>query len=145
MEMNIKNFKHKTKIKVRFSDLDAMQHVNNATYLTFLEEARIDYFSNLFNRKYDNLDFEAVVGRIEINYIHPIVFGDEVEVLTRISKIGTKSVDVEHLIVIKKKKDLIKAVTALTKLVYYDYKAQTTQVIPEEAKKIIANFEGIKF
>ena len=143
--MDIKEFKHKTKIKVRFSDLDAMQHVNNATYLTFLEEARIDYFSNLFNRRYDNLDFEAVVGRIEINYIHPIVLGDEVEVLTRISKIGTKSVDVEHVIVIKKKNDLIKAATALTKLVYYDYKAQTTQVIPEEAKKIIANFEGIKF
>lgn len=143
--MDIKEFKHKTKIKVRFSDLDAMQHVNNATYLTFLEEARIDYFSKLFNRRYDNLDFEAVVGRIEINYIHPIVLGDEVEVLTRISKIGTKSVDVEHVIVIKKKNDLIKAATALTKLVYYDYKAQTTQVIPEEAKKIIANFEGIKF
>ena len=143
--MDIKDFKHKTRIKVRFSDLDAMQHVNNATYLTFLEEARIDYFSKLFNRRYDNLDFEAVVGRIEINYIHPIVLGDEVEVLTRISKIGTKSVDVEHVIVIKKKNDLIKAATALTKLVYYDYKAQTTQVIPEEAKKIIANFEGIKF
>ena len=49
--MNIKNFKHKTKIIVRFSDLDAMQHVNNATYLTYLEEARIDYFNTLFNRK----------------------------------------------------------------------------------------------
>jgi len=49
--MNIKNFKHKTKIIVRFSDLDAMQHVNNATYLTYLEETRIDYFNTLFSRK----------------------------------------------------------------------------------------------
>lgn len=142
--MDIKDFKHKTKIKVRFSDLDAMRHVNNATYLTFLEEARIDYFGHLFKRKYDNLEFEAVIGRIEINYIHPIVFGDEVEVFTRISKIGTKSVDVEHIIAVKKRNDLVNAATAFTKLVYYDYKAQTTQVIPEESKKIIANFEGIE-
>src|SRR4030065_219621 len=100
--MNIKNFKHKTKIIVRFSDLDAMQHVNNATYLTYLEEARIDYFNTLFNRKKNRLDFEAVVGRIEIDYLFPIQFGDEIEVFTGISKMGNKSVDVEHIIAIKK-------------------------------------------
>ena len=120
-----------------------MQHVNNAAYLTYLEEARINYFNTLFNRKKESLDFEAVVGRIEINYLYPIVFGDEVEVYTRISKLGTKSVDVEHIIVVKKGNKLIKAATSLTKLVYYDYKVQTTKVIPEEAKVKIVKFEGL--
>jgi len=141
--MNIKNFKHKTKIIVRFSDLDAMQHVNNATYLTYLEEARIDYFNTLFNRKKNRVDFEAVVGRIEIDYLFPIQFGDEIEVFTRISKMGSKSVDVEHIIAIKKGSELINASTSLTKLVYYDYKNRTTKVIPEEAKETIAMFEGL--
>lgn len=141
--MNIKDFKHTTKIKVRFSDLDAMQHVNNAAYLTYLEEARINYFNTLFNRKKESLDFEAVVGRIEINYLYPIVFGDDVEVYTRISKLGTKSVDVEHIIVVKKGNKLIKAATSLTKLVYYDYKVQTAKVIPEEVKVKIVKFERL--
>ncbi len=139
----IKKFKHKTKIVVRFSDLDAMQHVNNATYLSYLEEARIDYFNKLFNRRKESLDFDAVVGRIEINYIYPIVLGDKVEVFTRVSKIGNKSVDVEHIIAICKNNVLVKAATSVTKLVYYDYKAQTTMVIPIAEKEVISNFEGL--
>jgi acyl-CoA thioester hydrolase len=139
----IKLFKHKTKIKVRFSDLDAMHHVNNATYLTYLEEARIDYFNSLFNRKKESIDFEAVIARIEIDYLFPIVLGDDIEVYTRISNLGNKSVDVLHIIAIRKETGLIKAATSVTKLVYYDYKSRTTKKIPEAAKKIISEFEGL--
>ncbi len=139
----IKQFKRKIKIKVRFSDLDAMRHVNNAAYLTYLEEARIDYFNELFNRKKESLDFDAVVGRIEINYLYPIVLGDDVEVFTRVSKLGTKSVDVEHIIAVKKGNELIKSATSLTKLVYYDYKTQKTKVMTDDVKDRIAEYEGL--
>ena len=54
---DIKQFKHKLKINVRFADLDAMQHVNNAAYLTYLEEARIDYFNSLFHRNKGKIGF----------------------------------------------------------------------------------------
>ncbi len=140
----LKNFKHVTKIKLRFSDLDAMKHVNNATYLTYLEEARIKYFNDLLNKNYGDIDYQAVVGRIEIDYLHPIVLGDVVEIYTRIKKIGNKSVDVEHIIAIRKNDDLIKAAVSLTKLVYFDYETQTTKPIPNEDRKIIAQFEGLK-
>ena len=140
-----KNFKHITKITVRFSDLDAMKHVNNATYLTYLEEARIKYFNDLFNLNERDLEYKAVIGRIEIDYIYPIVLGDDIEVYTRISELGHKSVKVEHIVVIKKDDGLIKAATSVTKLVYYDYKNQTTKLIPEEEKKRIAMFEGLSF
>jgi acyl-CoA thioester hydrolase len=140
---DIKNFKHITKIKVRFSDLDAIEHVNNATYLSYLEEARIKYFNDLFNLKDGNLDYEAVIARIEIDYLFPIVLGDEIEVYTRISNLGNKSVDVLHIIAISKESRLIKAATSVTKLVYYDYKSRTTKKIPEAAKKIISEFENL--
>jgi acyl-CoA thioester hydrolase len=120
-----------------------MRHVNNAAYLTYLEEARIDYFNELFNRKKESLDFDAVVGRIEINYLYPIVLGDDVEVFTRVSKLGTKSVDVEHIIAVKKGNELIKAATSLTKLVYYDYKTQKTKVMTDDVKDRIAEYEGL--
>ena len=140
---DIKRFKHKTEIKVRFSDLDAMQHLNNATYLTYLEEARIDYFNSLFNRKKESIDFEAVIAKIEIDYLFPIVLGDEIEVYTRISNLGNKSVDVLHIIVIRKETELIKAATSVTKLVYYDYKSRATKIIPDDTKKRITKFEGL--
>ena len=97
----------------------------------------------LFSIVKNRVDFEAVVGRIEIDYLFPIQFGDEIEVFTRISKMGNKSVDVEHIIAIKKGSELINASTSLTRLVYYDYKNRTTKVIPEEAKETIAMFEGL--
>lgn len=141
--MDIKDFKHKTNITVRFSDLDAMKHVNNASYLTYLEEARIDYFNHLFNRKKNSLDFEAVIARIEIDYIIPIRLGDKVEVFTRTTKIGKKSIDVEHIIAIKIDDKYLNAAQSITKLVYYDYKAGNTKIIPDEAKETIAKYEGM--
>ncbi len=139
--MNKEQFKHKIKIKVRFSDLDAMRHVNNATYLTYLEEARIEYFNRIFNRSRSDLNFQAVVGKIDISYLHPIELGDDVEVYTRVSKFGNKSVDVEHLITVNKSNEIINSAYAITKLVFYDYKNKTTTIIPEEIKQIIKKYE----
>jgi acyl-CoA thioester hydrolase len=138
---SIKDFKHKIKIKVRFSDLDAMRHVNNATYLSYLEEARIAYFKDVLEKPKDGLDFEAVVARIEINYHQPIVLGDEVEVVTRVSKMGTKSSDVEHLILVERNGTKIVAASSLTKLVSYNYEKQISFITPDRIKKKIDKFE----
>lgn len=139
----INHYKHSTKIKVRFSDLDAMQHVNNAAYLSYLEEARLSYFNDVFQIQTRNLNFEAIIGRIEIDYLVPIMFGDEVEVFTRTSKLGNKSIDVEHIIAIKKENEFVNAAVSKTKLVYFDYKKQTSKEIPIEVKKTIAQYEEL--
>lgn len=140
--MDIKNFKHSIKIKVRFSDLDAMRHVNNATFLSYLEEARIAYFKDVLNKPMGGLDFDAVVARIEIDYQQPIILGDEVEILSRVSKMGNKSSDVEHQIIVNRKGNKIVAASAMTKLVSYDYTKLTSFPIPENVKKQIEKFEN---
>ncbi len=140
---DINLFKHKIKIKVRFSDLDAMRHVNNATYLSYLEEARIAYFKEVLNEPKNTLDFGAVIARIEIDYKQPIVFGEEIEVYTRISKLGNKSSDIEHLIVVDRNGRKVVAASAYTKLVSYDYNALKSSAIPDEVKKKIKEFEGL--
>lgn len=139
---DINLFKHKIKINVRFSDLDAMRHVNNATYLTYLEEARIEYFNEVLDREKNNLNYYAVVARIEIDYVQPINLGDEVEVYTRVSKLGNKSSDVEHLILIHRSGEEIIACSAFTKLVSYDYKGSISIPIPDDIRKKIIEFEG---
>jgi acyl-CoA thioester hydrolase len=141
---SIKDFKHKIKIKVRFSDLDAMRHVNNATYLSYLEEARIAYFKDVLEKPKNGLDFEAVIAKIEINYRLPIRLGDDVEVLTRVSKMGNKSSDVEHLILVIRNGIKAVAASALTKLVSYDYENQVSFTTPHRIKNKIEKFEKIK-
>jgi acyl-CoA thioester hydrolase len=140
--MDIEKFKHSILIKVRFCDLDAMGHVNNAAYLSYLEEARLAYYNQVLQMDTNNLEFDAVVARIEIDYIEQIRLGDEVEVYTRTGKIGNKSSDVEHLIVVAGEKGRKIAARAMTKLVSFDYKTGKTIPVPEEKRLIIERFES---
>lgn len=140
---SIKDFKHKIKIKVRFSDLDTMRHVNNATYLTYLEEARIAYYKDVLDLPKKDLDFGAVVAKIEISYIKPLVLGQEIEVLTRTIKLGKKSSDIENLVVVERKGEKIIAAQAFTKLVSYDYKTLKSIETPVDIQNRIKEFEGI--
>jgi acyl-CoA thioesterase FadM len=43
----MKGFRHVTPIAVRFRDIDAMGHVNNAVFFTYLESARVEYMRNV--------------------------------------------------------------------------------------------------
>ena len=140
--MDIQKYKHVIPIKVRFSDLDAMGHVNNAAYLSFLEEARLAYYNHVLNIDTNKLEFNAVVARIEIDYLEQIRLGDKVEVYTRTGKIGNKSSDVEHLIVIVDKQNRKIAARALTKLVSFDYKTNKTIPVPDKDRSIIEMFES---
>jgi len=141
MKNDINLFKHKIIIEVRFSDLDAMRHVNNAVYLTYIEEARISYFNEVFKRDKSSLEYSAIVARIEIDYLQPINLGDKVEIFTRVSKLGNKSTDIENLILIDRDGNKIAAASVLTKLVAYDYKKLQSIQIPEDVRRKIEEFE----
>lgn len=143
MNSEIEKFRHKISVKVRFSDLDAMGHVNNASYLSFLEEARLAYYNEVLKVNTNNLDFNAVIGRIEIDYISQIRLGDEVEIYTRTARIGHKSSDVEHLVVVANNGNKKIAAKALTKLVSFDYRQNLSVSVSEEAKKTIEEFENL--
>ncbi len=134
-------YKHKLNINVRFSDLDAMGHVNNATFLTFLEEARFAYFSAVLKRDLSNLNFEAIIARIEIDYKNQICLGDKVAVYTRCSRIGEKSGDIENLIVVEKGTENKIAASALSKLVTFDYKRGVSIPIPDDVRKALEDYE----
>lgn len=140
--MDINKFKHRIPIKVRFCDLDAMGHVNNTAYLSYLEEARLAYYNQVLNIDTNKLEFNAVVARIEIDYLEQIRLGDNVEVYTRTGKIGNKSSDVEHLIVIVDNQDRKIAARAMTKLVSFDYKSNRTIPVPEKDRATIEMFES---
>jgi acyl-CoA thioester hydrolase len=85
--------KHKFKCQVRWGDLDAFMHVNNAAYLTYIQEARVDF--TVYARQRSNLQpvlIEMVVAHADIDYINPIYdAGIEIDIDVWVSKIGTSS------------------------------------------------------
>jgi len=92
-----------------------MVHINNANFLTFMEEARFAYFGVVLKRDKDNLNFAAIIARIEIDYNNQICLGSKVVVYTRCLRIGEKSGDIENLIVVEKGNENKIATAALLK------------------------------
>jgi acyl-CoA thioester hydrolase len=74
---------------VRWADMDAYQHVNNAVYLNYLEEARDTVMVGLFGA--EALDF--VLAHVDIDFRHEITQDDgTISVLSRVTGYGTSSV-----------------------------------------------------
>jgi len=85
---------------VRWDDLDAFGHVNNASYLTFAQEARSDFL--WFSRQMKGEDpilADIVVARAEVDFIEPIyVGGIEVDVAISVERIGKASFELLYVI-----------------------------------------------
>jgi thioesterase-3 len=80
-----------TKLPVRGYHLDGYNHVNNARYLEFLEEARWQHFDNISKEAYKTIPWAFVIVNININYKFSATFGDVLRIETNIDRIGGKS------------------------------------------------------
>jgi acyl-CoA thioester hydrolase len=60
-------------VQMRWSDMDAYQHVNNTAYLSYLEQARVA----LFFHRHDGFSAGSVIARHEIDYLLPVVYHPE--------------------------------------------------------------------
>ena len=84
------------RIEIRWRDLDGFGHVNNSTYLTYLEEARDQYLTDLLGETVHRV----VIRRIEIDFVSGLTQGDDlVDVEVRLTGIGTSSVTLDERIV----------------------------------------------
>lgn len=141
--MDLSQFKHIKNIEIRYDDLDTLGHVNNKAYLSYLEEARIDYHKQLFNWKHE-LEFNAVVAKIEINYRKPLYYTDKLMVYTRLLNTGTKSFELESYFITKTNNpDVIsKVADAKVVLVAIDPLTGHPVNLPEKEKQLLLEFEN---
>jgi len=95
--------RYSAKVHVRWDDLDAFGHINNAKYLTYVQEARSDF--TWFSRQKAGkkpLLADMVVARAEVDYIEPIYEGGmDVECQIWITRIGNSSFEMEYEIIHK--------------------------------------------
>ena len=137
MPVNLENFKYSTPIHVRFSDMDAFGHVNNAVYLTYFEIARANFWRNIINWDWNKIG--VILRRSEIDYIKPITLDDVVKCYVRTSRVGNSSFDVEYVIVHTKDDKEEICTTGKTVCISYDYTQRKSSPIPVEyRKKMIA-------
>jgi acyl-CoA thioester hydrolase len=84
-------------IRVRWRDLDAYNHVNNSTFLTYLEEARLVWLSGL-EGEWKTASFSPVLAASQVNFRDQIEWPGELVVEVSCEKLGTSSLTLSHRI-----------------------------------------------
>ncbi len=118
---------------VRFIDLDAMGHVNNAHYLTYLEEGRVAFFRHFWGELASpsmTECFPFIIAHIDIDFLAPISLQQKVETKICVSHIGDKSFRFQYEI----SADQSPACRAESVQVGYDYATHRSAPLSEEFK-----------
>lgn len=93
-------------IDVRWRDLDAFNHVNNATFLSYLEEARLLWLESL-DGEWLTETSAPVLAAANLQFRRPIAWPETVRVELHSSRVGRSSITLEHRIVSAKQPDVL--------------------------------------
>jgi len=130
----VSDFAHETTVAVRYRDLDAFGHVNNATYATYVEEARLDYVHEVLGVEFRDLG--VVVASLSLDFEHPVAERAPVTVETRVEEIGESSLPMAHRVT--HGGDV--AATAETVLVAVD-EGGRPRAVPADWREAVTDFE----
>ena len=116
---------------IRFSDTDAMGHVNNARFLTYLEDSRIAMLAKIHDEGVPLGVGGVIVARVECDYVRPILLSpDPLDVYVWIERIGTKSFTFGHRL----EQGGEVACRALSVVAAYDYEAGRSRELTDEER-----------
>ena len=140
------DFGHRATVDVRFADTDAMGHVNNAAYLTYVELARIDWWTARTGEQLERepgRDQGLILAEAEIAFRSPVFFGETVVVETRPGRLGRTSIGLEHRHTASPDGGPSRvAAICRSVLVRYDYAAERPMPWPSELIELIEAVEG---
>jgi acyl-CoA thioester hydrolase len=130
------------RLDVRFRDCDPMGHVNNAVYLTYLEQTRFAHWRSLWGFGTPQLPPGrpgVILARVECDYRRPATYGDMLEIRLTIAGLGRSSFRYEYEIVDEQNRTVL---TAKTVQVMYDYTAGKPVPIPDDIRLLLSPGPG---
>jgi len=133
----MKGYHFKTQIPLRFADIDALGHVNNAIYLTYFEIARSAYWAEII--QWDWKVLGIIIRKSVVDYLKPITLSDKIYAYVRTSKIGNSSFELEYILVKKNNGNEEICTTGQTLCVAFDYTTQKPAHIPSEQRLMMEN------
>jgi acyl-CoA thioester hydrolase len=137
------DFRHRTTLQVRFRDIDAFGHVNNAVFFSYVEQARIRYLLDVLQPDVGFDRLPLILARVELDYRSPLLFGEDVTVETRVDRIGRTSFAMSHRMTAGP--DGRTVGDARTVLVTYDYAVARPMLVPDDWRQRFAAHEGRPF
>lgn len=132
-------FVHKSKIRIRYAETDQMGYVYYGNYATFFEVARVEALRSL-NFSYNELEKSGImlpVLELQIKYVKPAFYDDEIVIETTISEIPKARIKFEYK-TYNQKGDLLNF--GNTTLVFVDIKTKKPTQAPKDLLEKLAKF-----
>jgi len=130
------------RIIARFRDCDPLGHVNNAVYLTYLEQTRFTLWQQQLGYVAKNpadggrRGVGFILARVEIDYVSQARYGDELEVRVALARVGRSSFTYDYTIVdVATERVVARATTVQAR---FDYDAQQSVVVEDELREALA-------
>ncbi len=117
---------------VRWRDLDAFNHVNNSSFLTFIEEARLRWFTGLPGGWLDE-NIAPLLAAANVNYRRPIEWPESLRVRLFAEHVGTTSLTIGHRIV-SARNDAVVYSDGHSVLVWIDRRSGRPAPLPEAVR-----------
>jgi acyl-CoA thioester hydrolase len=141
------DFAHRHPVEVRLADTDAMGHVNNARYLTYVEIARVAYYERVTGNALPigthGAEEGMILAEIRMTYRSPAFYGETITVETRVERIGRTSFGMVHRMTAPDSRygpaRLIAVADSV--LVAYDYQQECPIPVPDDWRAAIEAFE----
>ena len=125
-------------IDVRFRDIDALGHVNNAVYATYIEQARTRYFRDVLDM--DISQSSSVLASISIDFRRPIELADgDVTVTVELADLGRSSATMTHEVRVG---DAVAAAAEAT-IVSLDPETGEPTPIPEDRRAAMESYHDL--
>ena len=111
---------------VRWRELDALGHVNNAQYLSYVEETRVQWFGAM-RSDWQELPAAPIVAGIHVDFRKPLLWPEKIQVSLYATKKGGKSVTIGHRITSAENPECVYA-EGYTVLVWVKRSGETAQL-----------------
>ena len=126
-------------LRPRFRDTDAMGHINNAVYVTYLEVARQEYWRALKGGEPNYRVVPFILARIEVDFRSEALMHETLDLCIRCSYVGGKSFGFDYEVREHTAQRLV--VAARSVQVFYDYAQKQSIPAPAELRARLEAFE----
>ena len=128
--------------RVRFGDLDAMQHMNNVEFLRFFETARIEFLKRLVpeHTPTQRREFGFIFAECRIAYRSPAFYDEAIRTEIRPGRIGRSSLRLDFEMRAEGDERLVAEGHGV--LVGYDYASETSRPLPDALRERLERAAG---
>jgi len=135
------DFKHKRKIKLRWRDINANNHINSNIYMDYLEKSCLEFLQEVCNWELDKVS--TLLSKVHIEYLQPLTYEDKPFIYTRCVGVTETGLQLEYIITNEVDENNPSIVArGTTEMLAFNLKSNTTTNLPTKVKETLGQLEN---